>query len=464
MARSYNMNDTRTSHRVDVIEPESRRSLRNSIRCEIGHNIRFDTSELETYCVANWDRRIYDAFVVVAAVQFCDHTKARPSSGWSRDIRLRVSVHDPDLWGSRAVSTALHHALAFLTGDRWEVRFRQRRKSADAPHQPRFDLPDSSCVIIPFSDGIDSRSAAGLAEREHRKRPTLVRLGSSPINENTAASARVPFASVPYRIWYGERKSVEPSARSRGFKFSMLSGIAAYLCGSQHVIVPESGQGSLGAALVPVGQTYEDYRNHPLFTNLMAKLIDALFGHRVRYEFPHIWKTKAETLSEFLDGCDDSRSWSQTRSCWHGARHASVGGRLRQCGLCAACLLRRMSVHSAGLAELTETYVWENLRTASFEEGAAPAFDVKGRGRMHQEYGIAGALHLDHLAKIIRSPACQEALNLQVFRLSRALTISSQQVGCNLRRMLTQHEKEWEDFVGALGAGSFVNQWVLGAH
>ena len=89
-------------HRVDVVEPAVP-ARRHRIRCEIGENLKFDTAGLEAYCFANWDERIFDAFVLAAPVQFCDHTKARPSARWGRDIMLRVPVHDPAHWRSAAV-------------------------------------------------------------------------------------------------------------------------------------------------------------------------------------------------------------------------------------------------------------------------------------------------------------------------------------------------------------------------
>ena len=113
----------------------------------------------------------------------------------------------------------------------------------------------------------------------------------------------------------------------------------------------ESGQGALGPTLVPVGQAYEDYRSHPLFTDRMEAFLAALFGHEVRYDFPRLWHTKAETIAEFLAYRPDSEDWIQTRSCWQGPRHVSVSGQLRQCGICAACMLRRMSIHAIGRTE-----------------------------------------------------------------------------------------------------------------
>jgi hypothetical protein len=127
------------------------------------------------------------------------------------------------------------------------------------------------------------------------------------------------------------RSFPESSARSRGFKFAMLSGIAAYLSKAQTIFVPESGQGALAPALIPVGQAYSDYRNHPLFTGRMAVLLEALFRHKVQFEFPRLWFTKGETLVAYLNA-NSNAEWSKTRSCWQDNRHASVDGKRRQCG------------------------------------------------------------------------------------------------------------------------------------
>ena len=443
-------------HRVDVVE-QGVVAQQGRIRCEIGKNLEFDTTKLEAYCFANWDKRVIDAFVLAAAVQFCDHTKRRPSIRWGREIDLRVPVHDPAHWRSAKVSEALHSTLEFLTGDRWHLEFVERHKPESAIRPGRFNLPDSEGVIIAFSDGLDSHAVAGLTEREHGNKLTRVRLGSRFPDRRQ----RIPFAKVPYHVDYGSEGSVETSARSRGFTFALLSGIAAYLSRSQLVIVPESGQGILGPVLVPVGQAYEDYRNHPLFTNRMEAFLFALFGHKVRYTYPRLWSTKAETIAEFIAACPDDDIWAQTRSCWQGQRHASVSGRLRQCGVCAACMLRRMSVHAIGGTEDKETYVWEDLSAERFEDGAAEEFKkAEPQGAMY-EYAVAGTLHLDHLAGLSHSRASQIPLDRQVFQLSRSIALSEQEIRQKLERLLTQHRKEWKDFLESLGARSFVSQWTL---
>ena len=448
-------------HCVDVVEP-GMPARKHHIKCVIGENLKFDTAGLEAYCFANWDERVFDAFVLAAAIQFCDHTKTRPATRWGREIILRIPVHDPVHWGSTAVSQAMHGALEFLTGDRWHIEFVKRKSPVPQPQQQNLNLPDGDRVVIPFSDGLDSWAVAGLAEREHGHKLIRVRLGSRSLNGHCTKDERVPFASVPYHVRIGGRGSVETSARSRGFKFALLSGTAAYLSQAQQVIVPESGQGALGPVLVPVGQIYEDYRNHPLFTDRMEGFLFALFNHEFRYTFPRLWHTKAETLKAFSAVCPDQMNWAQTRSCWQGQRQVSLFGKRRQCGICAACMLRRMSVHAMGSAEDKATYIWENLSAVRYEDGAAEGFrNTKPHGALY-EYAVAGTLHLDHLAELQHSPANQVLLDRQVFQISRSHGVAEQDTRKKLKRLLTQHAIEWKEFVGSLNPRSFVAQWASG--
>jgi hypothetical protein len=446
---------------IDVME-SSARGRRGRLRCQIGEHVAFSTEGLETYCFTNWEPVVYDALLVAAAVEFADRIQHRSALKWNRQLQLRIPVHDPDLWNDGKVSATLHNALNFLTGDQWQISFRERTKPLDAVQQQRLELPVGITTVIPFSDGLDSRAVAGLMAKELGDKLILVRLGSKGSDVRSSRRYRYPFTSVPYHVRPGTERFVESSARSRGFKFALICGLAAYLAKADQIIVSESGQGSLGPALVTVGQAYEDYRSHPLFTNRMEKLFAALFQHQVSFQFPRIWHSKAETLATFVAECESS-GWAATLSCWQQNRQVSVEKKRRQCGICAACMLRRMSIHAAGLAESKETYAWEDLTATTFELGAAPSFpSQKITGKMKQ-YAIAGALHLDHLAELRTSPANARTLDLNVFQLSRALGLSEQNVQQKLNRLLMQHEKEWKDFVHSLGQNSFVANWAIHA-
>lgn len=447
--------------RVEVVE-SGQTARRHWLKCEIGENLKFDTAGLEAYCLANWDSRVYDAFVLAAAVQFCDHSKARPKTGWGRDITLRIPVHEPAHWNSSEVTDRLHEALSFLTGDRWDVRFVSRNSPAEQPRQANLNMPDGSRIILPYSDGLDSRAVAGLIEKEKGDLLIRVRLGSKLLGGGDDKIRQLPFALVPYRVSYGKKKSVESSARSRGFRFALLSGIAAYLSQAEEIIVSESGQGALGPALVPVGQAYNDFRNHPLFTDRMAAFLKAVFGHQVRYSFPRLWYTKGETLAEFIKQCGDHAKWQDSWSCWQSNRQVSVDGHKRQCGICAACMLRRLSVHAANRVEGHESYVWENLSAPDFVSGAASGFKLNSPHGAHYKYAIAGTLHLDHMAALRHSKANRPSLNRKITQLSQSLGHSEQDTAAKLDRLLEKHETEWKAFVESLGAQSFVAQWIAG--
>lgn len=446
------------SVRVDVVEAGGR-ARRGCRPCEIGADLTFSTSHLESYCLAQWEPVIFDALVVAAAVEFCDRIQRRQTQHWGRNIELRVPVHDPERWSAPAVSAALKGALDFLTGDCWAFSFIARKAPAHVPQQFAFEMPGDARAVIPFSEGLDSRAVAGLMHRELGDGLIRVRLGTKEFLPVTEPSGKKqPFTSIPYRVKPKTGEFVESSARSRGFKFATVSGIAAYMVKAERIIVTESGQGSIGPVLVAVGQGYEDYRSYPLFTDRMETFLYALFGHRVRFDFPRLWNTKGETLAAFANECADGASWSTTWSCWQQNRHSSVAGHKRQCGICAACMLRRLSVHAAGLSEAKETYVWEDLSASTFEGGASADFEHITKAQ--REYAIAGALHLDHLATLQKSPINKGTIDLTVAQLSRSRGVPEDTIRASMNRLLNQHESEWMNFLDALGPDSFVANWV----
>lgn len=458
MIRSYDNAELPTVA-VDVVE-EGASSCRNRVRCEIGVHIAFDTSILESFLFAKDDAVVYDAMLVAAAIEFADKVKMRPALTWRRQFEVRIPVHDPARWSDVQVLRALQDAVCFLTGDLWSFTFCRRKRPVDFPSQHRFALPGGETAIIPFSDGLDSRAVAGLMSLELGTSLVRVRLGSKDYEDRQPG--RQPFVAVPYAVHGDKGQFVESSARSRGLKVALISGLAAYLAKSKRAIVSESGQGTLGPALVTVGQGYEDYRSHPLFANRVSRFLKALCGHDVHFEFPRIWNTKGETLREFVEQCHDGASWRRTWSCWQQNRHSSVSGKRRHCGICAACMLRRVSVHAAGQVEPAETYVWEDLSTGDFALGAAAAFDKKKVTGKMREYAIAGVLHMDHLAKLPSSVTNRGALDSAAFSLSRSLVLPVNDTKQRLMRMLHQHAVEWGAFVDCLSPESFVRHWIRG--
>ena len=307
---------------------------------------------------------------------------------------------------------------------------------------------------MPYSDGLDSRAVHALvAAEEGFSGLVRVRLGSGGADRPTGTNRPAPFAVVPYRI--RPQKRSETSARTRGFKFAAVTGIAALLSQVQRIVVTESGQGAFGPMLAVNGQTYPDYRVHPTFLRRMERLLKVLTGGVIRYEFPRLWSTKGETL-RLAASLTVAPTWSDTRSCWQQSRHCSVDGRRRQCGVCAACMLRRMSMFTAGIAEAPETYIWERLAASDLRDGAATGF--RRFTVALREYAVAGVLHMDHLAHVAESPLYNNTLRRVARDTAEALDENPCEVEHELRGLLWRHAEEWRAFRNSLGQRSFVTQ------
>ena len=422
------------------------------LECELQRDIRFSPAALESYACSKWEPVIFDAMLVAASVEFTDLSCRRPSLGWPRRLSIRIPVDDPDRWEAPAVKDSLRDAIAFVTGDHWSIRFFKRTEGLENSAGDRLRLFPPSKAVLAYSEGMDSLAVAGLAKACLGDDVVRVRLGGKGDAKN--ASGR-PFVSVPYRV-SAERR--EATGMSRGFKFAMISGLAAYLTGANKIIVPESGQGALGPPLVSVGHAYHDHRNHPRFTRRMERFLEALLERPIRYYFPRLWYTKGETLARYV-AIDGDETWRSTKSCWRDNRWSSVRGSWRHCGVCAACMLRRVSVHAAGLSEDPETYVCTDMSAAKLESAVDP--DFKHLNTAYRDYAIAGARHMENLAEMADGRARRRIVRRHATSLRRVLRLSGDAEE-RLIRLLECHADEWKRYLNSLGAGSFVQNWIRG--
>jgi hypothetical protein len=421
----------------------------------IDKNLRMSTAGLKSYFFAGWEPLLVDLLLVAAVVEFCDVVHRRPARGWARRFDVLVAVHDPELWRQPEVLAALADAAGFLTGDLWTFGFQKRQRPADPVPQQPLDLGSSARVIMPYSDGLDSRAVAALVEHHEGGGLVRVRLGDKGADLKARSRRRQPFTAVPYGVRVSRSERRESSARSRGFKFAVVTGIAAHLARVQRIVVTESGQGALGPVLAVTGHAYPDYRVHPSFSRRIERLFTVLLGRSARYEYPRLWNTKGETLAAAA-ALPSGFDWAETRSCWQQSRQVAVDGRRRQCGVCGACLLRRMSMHRAGLDEPAATFVWPNLSAPTMREGAAEGFTLLTKAL--EEYAVAGVLHLDHLAALAGSRLHAQSKRRVARELAAAEGADERMTVDLLEDLLHRHRDEWRSFLAMLGPRSFVTQ------
>jgi hypothetical protein len=387
---------------IDVVE-QGRRPRKDRLGLELNRDLELSTDALRSYAFARWELVIYDA------------------------------------------------ALEFLTGDLWKVEFIKRMKTELPPAQESLQLRRSTKAVIAYSDGMDSRAVAGLLGKALGDVLIRVRVGAKAASKPIVDGRLQPSTKVSYKF-----KSVltngETTARSRGFRFAL----AAYLANAGEILIPESGRGVFGPALVTVSHAYPDYRNHPRFTRLMSRFLKALLGHAAEFRFPRLWHTKGETLREFA-ALPEGAPWRDTKSCWRDSRWSPLNGKKLQCGVCAACMLRRMSVHAARLADESGTYICDDLTAPSFS--AAIHSDFRRKSAAFEQYAIAGTLHLDHMADMAADDA-RPAVRRHAVLTGLAMGISADESEEKLANMLKRHAAEWDNFVSGLGSQSFVRKWT----
>ncbi|BAV52905.1 Uncharacterized protein MLTONO_p0435 (plasmid) [Mesorhizobium loti] len=212
-------------------------------------------------------------------------------------------------------------------------------------------------------------------------------------------------------------------------------------------------------ALLPLHNIYADYRNHPTFFRKMERFTKAVLDYRVRFDQPRLWSTKGQTLRAFLGIVGKSEQHlTNTHSCWQTRRIVNVGGR-KQCGLCAACLLRRLSLHAAGVNEASGTYVVSNL-AASHASNALSVIPQKADRDIMVEYGSVGARHLQHLAEMADLP--DDALRVHASQIAAATEATYEETLTKLRTMLVTHAAEWRVFLSAQGDQGFLKSWMDG--
>src|SRR6185312_13698602 len=99
------------------------------------------------------DSLAWDFVAISLSAYAADSSSLRSESpdGWTREFDLTVAVQHPDVWNSLAEE--LGRALAFLSTDRWIVRFVPGGCAPPNPRKPH--IPELDAVVL-LSGGLDS--------------------------------------------------------------------------------------------------------------------------------------------------------------------------------------------------------------------------------------------------------------------------------------------------------------------
>jgi len=324
---------------------------------------------------AQIDTNAVDLITIATAVTAADTFEQRETAAdaWSRVMHLHIPVTNERMWGE--LSNRLSSILNFLTGDQWRFTFFKTSMVIPKPkssHKAKARLKtlkglNSVCL---FSGGLDSAvGAIDILNGASEYKPLLVShayRGDGVKQENIKSLLNSHFGELSYSILPSLMEELkgktDVSMRGRSFNFLAMAvlGITALRKSNNDteistIIVPENGYISINPPLTRrrIG-SHSTRTTHPYFLNRLENLlVDA--GFHVKFVNPYQFKTKGEMLAECKDQVAIEKAVPLSVSCSHWHRKHI------QCGHCIPCLIRRSSIHYAGLKKDAD-YDRQNLK------------------------------------------------------------------------------------------------------
>lgn len=271
---------------------------------------------------------------------------------WTRDVVLYLPVRDVALWTNARQQVV--NLLSFLTGDRWDIHFREavpatEQKIGEAP----LLIPEGVCL---FSGGLDTFVGAIDLLASGKRLALVGHYGNSQREQDAAFKALKPvYDSQILPFWFylvpptmAERQKVESTMRARSILFlSLGTAVASALPRDRLLCIPENGPISLNIPLT-FGRTgtHSTRTTHPHTINLFRELLKAL-EVPVALVTPYRFTTKGEMLRDCKDQTTLKEGIHSTMSCSRpqsGRFHGLPVG--QPCGYCVPCIIRRAALNA----------------------------------------------------------------------------------------------------------------------
>ncbi|UTR14913.1 7-cyano-7-deazaguanine synthase [Salipaludibacillus sp. LMS25] len=316
-------------------------------------------------------RKSIDLLMLSLAVYGADRYLLRKEAvdGWKRNIHIHLPVLDLESMDGK--KELIKNILDFLSGDNWELSFRQRKHTdeektyRDKIENGKKDKINANRICM-FSGGLDSFIGAidllqenveeiifvshyggGKGVREYQDLLRKKFIKEYEMSDNNFFSF---FAAPP--------GGIEDTMRTRSFMFfSHAIALASCFEGDIDLIVPENGFISLNVPLTYSRMGTSSTRTtHPYYMGLLQQLLNEM-GLKIHIKNPYQFKTKGEMIVECKNQDFLKKNIAQTMSC----SHPDVG-RMRgesdtqHCGTCLPCIIRRAAIKKAGFDDSTEYY------------------------------------------------------------------------------------------------------------
>lgn len=311
-----------------------------------------------------------DLFVIGISIFALDKRISRRlfKDCWTRNISVSIPVLKFDNWVG--TEKKWNNTLGFLTGDKWDIHFRQCKKmysKRENPNRIHLNINECDCISL-FSGGLDSYCGA-IKLLEDGKSPCLIGHNEYPKLRKKQAefvddfqkiyqNQKIKFISfsanshAPKNINDEKLIGSENTSRGRSLLFLCAAlSIAGILGNNIPVYIPENGFIGLNIPLTNSRKgTCSTRTTHPYFLNSFLEILKYVgienpiinfFAYSTKREIVNSVKNKEAFMIHYMD----------TISCSHPclARYNKKGHNEYpvNCGYCYPCLIRKSSVLDA---------------------------------------------------------------------------------------------------------------------
>lgn len=322
-----------------------------------------------------------DLFIIGLSIFAIDKRVSRSQTfnRWTRNLEVSIPVVELETWNK--VKENWESMLAFLTGDKWKLSFREseelfsRRKRIS---RKSIDVSSCTCVSL-FSGGLDSFCGAIelLKKGEtpcligHNEYPKLRTKQEALCNMfceeypqqksvfiSFTANSRAPYGKE------GKLRGAENTSRGRSLLFLCAAVTIAGIIGDDTPIyIPENGFIGLNIPLTNNRKgTCSTRTTHPYFIRSYNEILKMVgIKHKVINFFA--FESKRSIVQKVKDTSAFIRGTKDTISCSHPClpRYKRKGNKTypKNCGYCYPCIIRKCAL--LGLEQYDGEYSQEKL-------------------------------------------------------------------------------------------------------
>lgn len=278
--------------------------------------------------------------------------RGRGDVDWARRVEAYIPVRDPSYWeGFRARLEAI---WSDLTQDDLTIHFELDADPPQPPRQSRSPFVEHDAVAL-VSGGQDSFAGA-LALLDEGSRPLLLSHSASGAVNTAQTQVEAILRGIRgdiTRVHIGAGRApsqsfpgAESSQRSRTLLFVGVAALVALAGGSDRVYLNENGIMAIHVPLTAarIGSLSTHTASPPVVAR-MQSLASAALGGAIEVRNNLVDKTKPEVV-ELAVALGHAQNMQHTVSCWQ------IGRTRTHCGICAPCIMRRISCETHGIPDV----------------------------------------------------------------------------------------------------------------